>query len=357
MDSTGKSNGLLVERRGALGLLTLDKPEATNVLSLDLLRRLRQALQDFAEDSDVDAVLVRSNGRVFSSGGDIYSILAHQPGPDFEALRREYFTIEFALDRRIRHFPKPYIGLVDGLTIGGGCGVALLGQYVVATERTVLSLPETAIGYFPDAGATWLLNQLPGEMGVYVGLRGQRLNGSDALALGLATHYLASESLTTLVDDLTAEKRLPPSVVSLILERYASNPGPSPIASRQARVDELFCGDGISAILSRLDAAPEGWAQATAATLRHVCPTSLKATLRTLRAVRGQSFDVTIITEYRVSVRMTGRPDFREGVRAVLIDKDNQPRWSPASIGAVSDTEIGTFLSPLAPSEQELEFA
>jgi enoyl-CoA hydratase len=347
---------LSLERRGALAVVTLDRPDATNILSLSLLQHLRTILANSAADDSIGAVLVRANGRVFSSGGDLYAILAHPPGAEFDRFRRRYFATEFALDRQIRQFPKPYIGIADGLTIGGGCGLALLGSHPVATERTLLSLPETGIGYFPDAGATWYLNRLPGEMGVYIGLRGQRLAASDAMALGLAAHYLRSEAVDAVIDRLAGQPRLSADVVSATLAGLAATPGPPAVAPRQAQVDALFAGDDVRAILARLEAAPEAWARAAAETLRYLCPTSLKVTLRALRAARGQPFDAAIRTEYRICVRMTGRPDFREGVRAMLIDKDKQPRWHQASLDAVSADDVESFFAPLEPDEPELDF-
>src|SRR6266404_1927879 len=314
---------LLIEPRSRLGILTLNRPQATNALSLEMLRGTLAALANFSCDPSVDAVLIRSEGRAFSSGGDLLEILSHPPRPAFEHFRRDYFATEYALNYHIHTFAKPYIAFIDGLTMGGGCGLALHGSHVIATERTLLSMPETSIGHFTDAGATWFLNRLPGQMGIYAGLRGLRLGPGDVVALGLATHFVPSPALGDLVEALTSASRLDRAVVDDLLARVAGKAAPSAMAARQGRVDALFAAPTVEGIADALANAKESWAEAALGILRHASPLSLKVTLRMLRDGRDLSIAQALCREYRICVRITGGPDFREGVRAALIDKDN----------------------------------
>lgn len=345
---------LLVETRGRLGILALNRPEATNALSFAMLRGITASLERFALDPEIDAVLIRSEGRAFCSGGDLMEIVAQPTGSPFEKFRRNYFATEYALNYRIHTFPKPYIALIDGLTMGGGCGVSLHGSHVVATERTLLSMPETVIGHFPDAGATWFLNRLPGEMGIYAGLRGLRLSAGDVVGLGLASHFVASGTLKSLIEALSAAPRLDRQAVDDALARFAGKPAPSATAARQARVDELFAATTVEGIAEALVGAKESWARAALGVLQHASPLSLKVTLRMLREGRGLPIEEALRREYRICVRITGAPDLREGVRAVLIDKDNTPRWQPARLDLVDDATVEACFAPLAPVEAEL---
>lgn len=349
---------LLVETRGRLGILTLNRPQATNALSFEMLRGLTTALTEFALDPAVDAVLVRGEGRAFCSGGDLLELLALPAGPAFERGRRDYFATEYALNYRIHTFPKPYIALIDGLTMGGGCGVSLHGSHIIATERTLLAMPETAIGHFPDAGGSWFLNRLPGEMGVYAGLRGLRLSAADVVAFGMATNFVASSSLGSLIEALTdGSRRLDRQGVDDILTRFASKVGPSALAGRQARVDELFAASTVEGIAEALSSAKESWAEAALGVLQHASPLSLKVTLRMLQEAKNMPIAEALRQEYRICVRITGGRDFREGVRAALIDKDNTPHWQPARLELLEDAAVAACFAPLAPAENELAFA
>ena len=350
-----KAPELLVETRGRLGVLTLNRPQATNALSFAMLRGITTALAEFSLDPAIDAVLVRGEGRAFCSGGDLVEILSLPPGPAFERRRRDYFATEYALNYRIHTFPKPYIAVIDGLTMGGGCGVSLHGSHIIATERTLLAMPETAIGHFTDAGGSWFLNRLPGEMGVYAGLRGLRLSAADVVAFGMANHFVASSSLGSLVETLTDGSRLDRRAIDEALVRFAGKVAPSTLAGRQARVDELFSASTVEGIAAALSSAKESWAEAALGVLQHASPISLKVTLRLLREARNLPIAEALRQEYRVCVRITGGPDFREGTRAALIDKDNTPRWQPDRLELVDDAAVEACFMPLAPAEAELE--
>ncbi|MGE5270460.1 MAG: enoyl-CoA hydratase/isomerase family protein [Thiohalocapsa sp.] len=352
---------VLIEKRGSLGLVTLNRPQQQNVLSLPMLRRIAAALDDFTADDGIATIMIGAVGRVFSAGGDVYGILAPPPGAEFDRFRREYFRSEFALDHRIHACPKPVVALLDGLTIGGGCGLALHARYVVTTERTIVSMPETAIGYFPDVGASRFLNRLPGRIGLYVGLRGLRLGAADVVGLGLAGHHVRAQRRDEFVAALAAITQPEPTAlaaaIARVLAQFADNPGPSPVLARRPRIDELFAGDTVEDIVVALSGAGESWAEAALATLRHVCPMSLKVTLRLLCEGGGSSLAEALRTDYRVCLRLTGRDDFREGVRAVLVDKDNQPKWQPECLERVDRAAVAACFAPLEPAESELDLS
>jgi enoyl-CoA hydratase len=348
---------LLTKREGALGIIILARPQATNALSLGMLRATAAALDRFAQDPTVGAVAMTAQGQTFSSGGDIVGILSHPPGPSFERFRRDYFFEEYRLNHQIHTYSKPYIALVDGLAMGGGCGVSLHGSHVVTTERTVMAMPETMIGHFTDAGGSWFLNRMPGEMGVYAGLRGLRLTGADATALGLANCYVPSKDLPSLLSALTTTPVLDRGAVDAILAKFRTGPPISAVLARLERVNALFGHDTVEAIASALESAKESWAQAALGVIRCASPRSLKVSLKMLREARALPIGEALQREYRICMRVTASSDFREGGRAALIDKDNAPRWQPDLLELLSNSDIEEYFAPLAPSEPELELA
>jgi enoyl-CoA hydratase len=348
---------LRVLRRNALGMIELNRPNAHNALSFAMLRSFTASFAAFEADPTIGAILIRGDGRAFCAGGDVEAIASMRGGPEFERMRRDFFAAEYRINRRIHTCQKPCIALIDGITMGGGCGLSLHGSHVVTTERTSLSMPEMAIGHFPDAGGTSFLNRLPGEMGVYVALRGLRLNGAEVMALGLGTHYVNSAQLPMLIDALATEPGLDRETTTPILDRFRTDPGKALLPSRRQRIDELFGGATLEDIVDALGTAKENWAVAALDALGLGSPTSLKVALRQLREGRGLGIDAALKVEYRIAVRITGSDDFREGVRAVMIDKDNAPRWRPDRLEAVTPEAVDCFFAPLAPEEPELEFA
>ena len=216
-------------------------------------------------------------------------------------------------------------------------------------------MPETAIGHFPDAGATWFLNRLPGEMGVYVGLRGLKLSSADLVAFGLAHHFVPAKVLGAIVDALASSPRLDPGAIDAVLADFAGKLGPSVTAGRQRRVDELFAPDTVEGIIASLSDAKESWAEAALGVLHHASPLSLKVSLRMLREGRSLPIDEALCREYRICVRITGEPNLREGIRAALIDKDNNPKWIPERPELVSQAAVDACFAPLEPNEPELK--
>jgi len=352
------SDHVAIETAGRLGLITLTRPKALNALSLEMIEAIRPALDRFEQDAAIDAVLIRgAGGRAFCSGGDVRAVGTAPPGPEAAALSRAFFAAEYALNYRIHRYAKPYIALIDGITMGGGCGLSLHGSYRVSTERTLLAMPETVLGLFPDVGASWILSRLPGELGVYIALTGLRLRAGDLKALGLATHHIEASSMDALIEALAIESRLDHAALNAILSRYAADPGGSDLLSRQTRVDALFSAETIGAIHDGLASAPESWAAEALDVVRRASPTSLAVTLRLFRAAKTLPIKAVLALDYRLAIRLTAQPDFREGVRSILVDKDNRPRWIPEKWEEVTSSSIDALFDPLSAGEVELGLA
>ncbi|MFL5359093.1 enoyl-CoA hydratase/isomerase family protein [Archangium sp.] len=345
---------VLLERRGPLGLVTLNRPKALNALDLGMIRTLHPALEAWARDSQVKAVVIRgAGGRAFCAGGDVRAVALSMgsPAPEGqEPLSSAFFREEYRLNHLIHHYPKPYVALVDGISMGGGLGLSVHGSHRAITERLVLAMPETAIGLFPDVGGGWFLPRFPGEAGTYLGLTGSRCNAADAMWLGYGTHHVTHDTLDAVVDGLAAadwsagDAR---AVATRVLSGFASEPGPSPLSAQREAIDRCFAKDSVEDILAALQAEGTPWAEETRAALARMSPTSLKVTLRQLRLCRGRPYDETVTVEYRLSQHVTARPDFREGIRAVLVDKDNRPTWNPPTLAGVREADVEACFAPL----------
>jgi enoyl-CoA hydratase len=327
----------LVQVRGALALVTLNRPKALNALTLDMCRQLDAQLADWAADPSVAAVLIKGAGeRAFCAGGDVVAI--YESGRGDGAVAAEFFRAEYRLDRRIFHFPKPFIAVIDGITMGGGVGVSVHGSHRVATEHTLFAMPETGIGLFPDVGGSYFLPRLPGEIGLYLGLTGARLKAADCLYSTIATHAVACEDLPRLEAalvgaDWSGNAR---DVAGEVLDGLAMDPGPAPLAERRAVIDRCFSADSVESILAALAAEEDPWAEDTHRRLLACSPTSLKVSLRQLREGAALSFDAAMTMEYRLSQACVAGHDFLEGIRAAVIDKDRAPAWVPADLAGVT---------------------
>src|SRR5579875_490453 len=345
---------ILFERRGPLGLITLNRPKALNALTLAMMSALDPRLDEWEADPDIHAVVIQGAGeRAFCAGGDIRALYESRAKGD-RCYRAAFYREEYSQNRRIFRFKKPYIALIDGITMGGGVGLSVHGTYRVATEHTLFAMPETGIGLFPDVGGGYFLPRLPGQLGMYLGLTGHRIKGADCLYAGIATHYAASDRLPALLAALeAADFGKAPNAVRDILARFASDPGPAPLAGHRAEIDRCFAPDSIEGILNALDAAGTPWAQETRRTLATKSPTSLKLTFRQLREGKRLDFEAVMIMEYRLCQYCMDGHDFFEGVRAVLLDTDNMPSWSPPSLAEVRDEEIARAF---APREDDLRF-
>ena len=350
---------IVLGREGGLATLTINRPRALNALTLDNYQCFAPALRAWAEDPLVHGVVVRGAGeRAFCAGGDVRAVYEAGRGisgdPDLPAV---FFREEYELIRDIHRFPKPYLAIIDGITMGGGAGISVNGAYRIATERTLFAMPETAIGLFPDVGATRFLNRCPGRIGRYLGLTGARLNAADTLYCGLATHFVAYERVEELIAALRGTER---RHIQQVLSRFAMDPGPAPLAPLRPAIDRCFGPDSVEDVLETLAAEVAaggewaGWAEETRAGLSAKSPTSLKITLRQLQIGRDYDVEAALVLEYRLTQHIMAAHDFYEGVRAMLIDKDQKPSWRPATLADVgSDLVEGYFRSI---GERELRF-
>jgi enoyl-CoA hydratase len=346
---------ILFERRGTAGFVTLNRPAALNAVTLGMVQACTRQLLQWQDDPSVSRVIVTAaGGRAFSAGGDIRALYdLGREGRHADMLR--FWREEYALNAIIKRYPKPYVALIDGIVMGGGVGVSVHGSHRVAGDRFLFAMPEVSIGFFPDVGATWFLPRLPGQIGAYCALTGERLAASDGVATSVATHRVSSARFADLADALCGA--LP---VDATLAAFAEPAGDAPVMARRAAIDRLFAGDRVEDIIAALDAAGKGggpdadFAASTAATIHAKSPTSLKLALAQVRAGPKLSFDACMQTEFRIVSRLIHGHDFYEGVRAVIVDKDNAPRWRPAALAEVSDAEIARHFAPLDTDELTL---
>ncbi|MGO4386237.1 enoyl-CoA hydratase/isomerase family protein [Microvirga sp. 2YAF29] len=348
-----ESPEVICEKHGEAGLITLNRPRALNALTLTMVREMRLALDAWADDPYITRVVVRGAGdKAFCAGGDIRRLTETlKAGEREEALA--FWREEYQLNIRIKRYPKPYVSLIDGIVMGGGVGISLHGAYRVAGDRYLFAMPEVGIGFFPDVGATYALPRLPGETGMYLALTGDRVKRADAVMLGLATHSVASENMEGVLQDLASG-----TPVEAVLAKAASDPGPAPLAEHRDTIDTCFSGRSVAEVLQRLDeAAASGsdFAARTASSMRAKSPTSMSIAFEQVRRGASLDFEDAMKTEFRIVSRIGEGQDFYEGVRAVLIDKDNQPRWQPASLEEVRRETVEHYFASLG--ENDLEIA
>lgn len=340
------SEDVLVAREGGLGRLTLNRPQALHALNTGMCRALTAALLDWRDDPAVEAVVIDHSGeRGFCAGGDIRMLADSGAGDG--AAAREFFFIEYRLNHLLFTYPKPVIAVMDGITMGGGVGLSAPARFRIATERTTFAMPETGIGLFPDVGGGWFLPRLPGRIGLWLALTGARIKAADCLHAGLATHYIPSDRLPELNVALASS----PGEIEALLEKHQADPGPAPIAAHREALDAAFGMGSVEAILAALETGSD-WARAQAAALRTKSPQTLKVAFRQLAlGAAAPDFAANMEMEYRIGARVVQRHDFLEGVRAVIVDKDNAPRWNPARLEDVGEDLLDAIFAPLPASE------
>jgi enoyl-CoA hydratase len=332
---------------GAVGRLSLNRPKALHALDLDMVLATTQAMLRWRDNPDIRIVLIdHAEGRGFCAGGDVVTI-ARSVG-DHDGIAEEFFLHEYRLDHLLFTYYKPTIVFMDGITMGGGVGIAQPCRYRVATENTRFAMPETTIGFFPDVGGGRYLSQLPGCIGKFLGLTGARLDGAECKYLGIATHYIPAANL----EEVKARIVEHPDRAEGILGQASVTPPDARIADNVGRINKLFAPERFEDILAGLEADGSDWALKELATLKVKCPLSCKVSLRLLARAYGMpSFAAEMTREFGLAVRMTHHPNFREGVRALLIDKDNAPRWDPPTPEEVTDELVESMFEPL-PSGQ-----
>lgn len=334
---------VIVESQGAIGRIRLNRTRALNSLNVPMIRLIAEALTEFENDASIAAVMVTGEGeRGLCAGGDIRMI--YESGRERPAEGAQFWREEFVVNSRISAYPKPYIAIMDGIVMGGGVGISAHGSHRVVTERTRLAMPETGIGYFPDVGATWLLPHAPGEFGTYLGLTGRDISATDAIHARFADHYVPTGKLEALISALAA---LPPSAtaadVDAAIQGVAVQAPSSPLAPHLATIDRCFAFDTVEEILSALEAEDTDFGRETLALLRSRSALSMKLTLDLLRAGRkSASLNECLEREYSATLGMLTNPDFYEGVRAAVIDKDRNPKWS-VGLSEVTDEMRARF--------------
>lgn len=350
---------VIVHVDGGVGTLTLNRPAALNALDHEMVGIIARALADWSDDPAVrTVVLVGAGERGLCAGGDIVAIhrdaTAVTGGDDAAAAATgsaAFWRDEYRLNARIAAYPKPYVAIMDGIVMGGGVGLSAHAGHRVVTDRTRLAMPETGIGLVPDVGGTWLLAHAPANLGVYAALTGVHLDGADAIALGLADHYVRAARL----DDLRAALATVPA--DQALAAFAEQPPASAVAAERAWIDAAFAAGTVPEIIAACRAAGDPAAHTAADTVERKSPTMTVATLAALAAARTEpSLRDALRREYRTSLRCLCHPDLAEGIRAQVIDKDRNPHWQRGSIAAVTADEVAAFTAPL-PGDLELTYA
>ncbi|MCT9819689.1 enoyl-CoA hydratase/isomerase family protein [Microbacterium sp. W1N] len=336
---------MLVRRDGSVGRLTLNRPRAINALDLDMIRQLSAALDAWEHHADIEVVLLDGAGeRGLCAGGDVRGLREQVIGghPEQTAV---FFRAEYALNARIAEYPKPVVAIADGVTMGGGVGLAGHAAVRVVTERSKLAMPETRIGLTPDVGGSWLLARAPGRTGEYLALTGAVMDAADAVYAGFADHMVPSDRVGDLHDALVT--RADPHTPTELVLLFDETPSPSRLAAARPWIDDAFAADTVTEIIARLRARPEDAASATADTLEELSPTSLVVTLAAVRAARAlPHLRAALAQEYGLVLWFAAtQPDLVEGIRAQLVDKDRTPRWNPATLAEVPD---GTGRAALA---------
>lgn len=341
--SDATSAEVLFERRGRLGVVTLNRPQAVNALTAGMASAMLEQLTLWADDDAVAAVLVRGAGdRGLCAGGDIVAIYRDMlDGGDATA---DFWAEEYRLNALISGYPKPYVAFMDGLVLGGGVGISAHGSARIVTERTRMGMPETTIGFVPDVGGTLLLSRSPGETGTHAALTGAHLSGADALFLGLADHFVPSAKLAELAEALESED------ADDAVARFAEEAPASVLAAQQEWIDACYSSDDAGEIVRRLRAVG-GEASGAADTIEAKSPTAVKVALESLRRVRGLDLEQALEQEYRVGLRFLAGPDFREGIRAQVVDKDRNPHWQPATLAEISRDDVESYFAPLGDRE------
>jgi enoyl-CoA hydratase len=341
---------IITRIEGHAGIISLNRPAALHALTLDMVHAMTEALLAWKKSRKVKVVIIdHAEGRGFCAGGDI-AFLRNSAIEDEGKAGRRFFHDEYQLNHLLFTYPKPVVAFMDGITMGGGVGISQPARFRVATENTRFAMPETGIGLFPDVGGGWYLSRLEGRVGQFLALTGARIAGPGCLALGLATHYVPSEALAeakTRIANEDVER------IDGILGTLSVSPPPSKIVETLFQINRHFASDRYEDILASLEGDDSDWAMRELATLRTKSPQTCKVALRQLaESTALADFADNMAMEYRIASRVLVRPDFAEGVRAVIVDKDNEPKWDPATPEGVSDELLDAIFAPL-PADEE----
>src|SRR5579872_839208 len=343
---------LIARREGSAGVIRLNRPKAINAVTLEMFHDIDRALDAFEADPDVAVIVLEGAGeRGLCAGGDIRALWESSKVKG--ALGKILWRDEYILNARIKQFPKPYVAFMDGIVMGGGVGLSAHSRHRVVTERTKLAMPEVGLGFFPDVGGTFLLSHAPGEIGTYFGLTGQTMNGPDAVYAGFADAVVPSAKLAALREALTkVAAGTPSSEIEALINGFATGEKAGPVAALEPRIDKWFGFDRMEDIIAALERDASELALATLKTLSEKSPRGMVVTLKLLRLARGaSSLEECLVREYRAALEVFRSDDFREGVRAAVIDKDRNPRWSPPSVEDVTPAMLAPYFNEIGADE------
>jgi enoyl-CoA hydratase len=347
---------LIARREGAAGVIRLNRPKTINAVTLQMFREIDRALDAFEADPAVGVILLEGAGeRGLCAGGDIRAL--YESSKERGDLGKILWREEYILNSRIAKFPKPYVAFMDGIVMGGGVGLSAHSSHRVVTDRTKLAMPEVGLGFFPDVGGTWLLSHAPGEIGTYFGLTGQTMNGPDAVYAGFADAVVPSGKLPVLREALTRLRAgAGKAELASLIDGFATGEKAGPVAALRPQIDASFAQDRIQDIFAALKRDGSELAQSTLKTLNEKSPRGMVVTLKLLRLARASSsLEECLVREYRAALQVFASDDFREGVRAAVIDKDRSPKWSPPRIEDVTPEMLAPYFASLGKDELVFE--
>ncbi|XP_061548487.1 3-hydroxyisobutyryl-CoA hydrolase, mitochondrial [Phycodurus eques] len=342
---------VLLEKVGRAGVITMNRPKVLNALNFTMIRAIYPQLKKWESDSDTDLVIIKgAGGKAFCAGGDIRAIT--EAGKVGDPLAKVFFREEYILNNAIGTCRKPFIAFIDGITMGGGVGLSVHGRFRVATERTMFAMPETAIGLFPDVGGGYFLPRLQGKLGLFLALTGFRLRGRDVHRAGIATHFVESKKMLDLEKELVDLSSPSAENISSVLDSFQNESSldrdkPFVLEKHMSDIDRLFSSNSMEGIMQNLKADGSDFAKKQVETLSKMSPTSLKLTYKQLQLGATLNLQDVLVMEYRLSQACMRGYDFYEGVRAVLVDKDQSPKWKPPTLEEVTDPSVDQCFSSL----------
>lgn len=344
---------IIARKEGRIGRLTLNREKALNALDLDMIRAMTTALLSWRDDDGVLAVLVDAAGeKAFCAGGDIVALTSFRGG-DLSG-PASFYAEEYRLNTLIKEYPKPYVAMIDGIVMGGGVGISVHGTRRIAGDRTLFAMPETGIGFYPDVGGTYFLPRLEGKAGTWLALTGARLKAPDVFALGIATDYAPSDQHGQIIARLVEDTRAVEDV-GRIIDSLTGSPADGAVPGNMAAINHCFAASSVEDILARLKGDDSDWARAQKKILKTKSPLALKVTLQQMSEGQNLNFRAAMQMELGLSLKFLTGDDFYEGVRALLVDRDNAPVWQPSDLDAISSADVAAYFIPL-PAKAQLTF-
>ncbi len=332
---------------GHVGIITLNRPQVLNSLNQSMIQAMYTQLQTWAKQETLKAVIIKATGRAFCAGGDLH--LTYERRKHNDPRLTQFFQEEYQLNRFIYHFPKPYIAILDGITMGGGVGISIHGSHRLATDHLLFAMPETGIGFFPDVGGTYFLPRMNNKIGFYLGLTGAKLTSDDCIATGVATEKIVSDAIPDIINTLVQTPFTTDAKQSVtdILKRFTVPVNRFSLNKHQDEIERAFSAETIEDILEILYQSTSEFCRDTALIMEKKSPTSLKVSFKAIQQGSKLNFDECMQQEYLLACHFLQSHDFFEGIRAIIIDKDHAPLWQPANLETVSDYEVKQYFNPI----------